>query len=223
VVNKARIKIMSVKIVKKILTGSACLLALAVAPVSEAAPIIFNSITMDVHSTDNIRVTTGDDATSLLTRFNSGSSICTVALDEFTAVGGKQNCGTSAQADLATLYTIDYALGGGTADFQLGADWGLGGILMGIDGGDVVRTNDIWWANNWNNADVINFSLTGTGSGTLQLLGFENCCSGNNSLRVSIDGGQTYSAVRASTPEPAPLALLGFGLLGLAVSRRRSA
>jgi len=213
---------MSVKIVKKIITGLACLLALAVAPVSEAAPIIFSNITMDVHSTDNIRVTAGDDATSLMSRFNSGSSICTVALDEFTGVGGKQNCGTAAHADLATLYSIDYSLGGWTADFQLGADWGLGGIIIGTDGGDVVRTDDIWWANNWNNADVINFSLSGAGSGTFQLLGFEHCCSGNNSLRVSVDGGQTYSAVRATTPEPAPLALLGFGLLGLAVSRRWS-
>lgn len=209
--------------VKKITMGIVSLLGLTIALVSEAAPIIFSKITMAVHSTNNIRVNAADNAASLLARFNSGAPICTVVLGEFTAVGGKQNCGTAPRADLATLYSIDYSMGGGTANFQLGADWGLGGILMGIDGGDVVRTNDIWWANNWSNADVINFSLSGTGSGTLRLLGFEHCCSGDNSLRVSLDSGQTYFAVRSSSvPEPAPLALLGFGLLGLAVSRRRS-
>jgi len=174
--------------VKKITIGAISLFGLTMVSASNASPILFSNITMDVHSTNNIRVTAADDASSLMTRFNSGSPICTVALTEFTNVGGRQNCGTPAHADLATLYTIDYSLGSGTADFQLGADWGLGGIIIGTDGGDIVRTNDIWWANNWNNADVIDFSLTGAGSGTFQLLGFEHCCAGNNSLRVIVDG-----------------------------------
>ncbi|PCI47496.1 MAG: hypothetical protein COB49_07160 [Alphaproteobacteria bacterium] len=197
------------------------LLSFIMVTASHAMPITFSSIKMEVRSTDNIRVLAADDATSLLARFNSGSPICTVALTEFTAVGGKQNCGTGSHDDLATLYTIDYFLGGGTADFQLGADWGLGGILIGADGGDILRTDDIWWANNWNNRDVIDFSITGSGYGSFQLLGFESCCSGNNSLRVSNDGGQTFSAVRVTVPEPTGLTLLGLGLMGFAVARKR--
>lgn len=208
-------------LMKKIL-GAASLCSFLMVSAAWATPITFNAITMEVRSTANQHVSSSDDATSLLARFNSGTPICTVAVQEFTNIGGKQNCGTAPHADLATLYTVNYFLGsGGTALFQLGADWGLGGIIIGADGGDIVRTDDIWWARSWTNADVIDFTISGSGYGTFRLLGFESCCSGNNSLRYSIDGGQGFSAVVAM-PEPAPLLLLGFGLAGLAFLRKRN-
>ncbi|NOZ42346.1 MAG: hypothetical protein GXP02_04160, partial [Alphaproteobacteria bacterium] len=46
------------------------LTVIPVVSVSQAAPIIFSGLTMDVHRTNNVRVGTGDDATSLLARFN---------------------------------------------------------------------------------------------------------------------------------------------------------
>ncbi len=189
--------------------------------VSWATPITFSSITMEVRSTANLRVSGSDDATSLLARFNSAAPVCTVAVQEFTNIGGKQNCGTAPHADLATLYTINYFLGSGTALFQLGSDWGLGGIIIGADGGDIVRTDDIWWANSWTNADVIDFTISGTGYGTFKLLGFESCCSGNNSLRYDVVGGQGFSAA-VVTSEPTALLLLAFGLAGLAFLRKRN-
>ncbi len=212
---------MSIKIFNKIMIGATGLFSLAMMSTSQAMPILFSNITMEVHSTSNIRVNGGDNATSLLTRFDSGSLICTVTLAEFTNVGGKQNCGTGSNDDLATLYTIDYFLNSGTADFQLGADWGLGGIIIGTDGGDILRTDDIWWANNWNNSDVIDFSVSSAGYGTFQLLGFEACCSGRNSLRVSVDNKQTFSAVVTTVPEPVTIALLGLGFMGLAMVRKK--
>ncbi|HEC01165.1 MAG TPA: PEP-CTERM sorting domain-containing protein [Sphingomonadales bacterium] len=205
---------------RKIL-GVASLCSFFMVSVSWAIPITFSSITMEVRSTANLRVSGSDDATSLLARFNSGAPICTVAVQEFTNIGGKQNCGTAAHADLATLYTINYFLGSGTALFQLGADWGLGGIIIGADGGDIVRTDDIWWANSWTNADVIDFTVSGAGYGTFKLLGFESCCSGNNSLRYDIVGDQRFSAA-VVTSEPTALLLLVFGLAGLAFLRKRN-
>ncbi|MBL4801522.1 MAG: PEP-CTERM sorting domain-containing protein [Emcibacter sp.] len=43
------------------------------------------------------------------------------------------------------------------------------------------------------------------------------------SLRFSVNGGKTFSAVTVtvSVPEPGALTLMGFGLMGLALSRRR--
>jgi len=205
---------------RKIL-GVAGLCSFFMVSMSWATPITFSSITMEVRSTANLRVSGSDDATSLLARFNSGAPICTVAVQEFTNIGGKQNCGTAPHADLATLYTINYFLGSGTALFQLGADWGLGGIIIGADGGDIVRTDDIWWANSWTNADVIDFTISGAGYGTFRLLGFESCCSGNNSLRYDVVGGQGFSAA-VVTSEPTALLLLAFGLAGLAFLRKRN-
>ncbi len=205
---------------RKIL-GVASLCSFFMVSMSWATPITFSSITMEVRSTANLRVSGSDDATSLLARFNSGAPICTVAAQEFTNIGGKQNCGTAPHADLATLYTINYFLGSGTALFQLGADWGLGGIIIGADGGGIVRTDDIWWANSWTNADVIDFTISGAGYGTFRLLGFESCCSGNNSLRYDVVGGQGFSAA-VVTSEPTALFLLAFGLAGLAFLRKRN-
>ncbi|MCF6215367.1 MAG: CCXG family PEP-CTERM protein [Emcibacter sp.] len=212
---------MPVKSSGKIITAAIGLFGLIMTLPSHAIPIIFSSITMEVRSTGNIRVNGGDTAASLLARFNNGTEICTVNIEEFTGIGGKQNCGTNPHDDLATLYTVNYSLGNGMALFQLGADWGLGGIIMGGAGGDSIRTDDIWWGYSWNNADVLNFTLDGPGTGSFQLLGFESCCSGANSLRVSVNGGQTFSSVMTSVPEPAALALLGFGLMGLTIARRR--
>lgn len=207
-------------LMKKIL-GAIGLCSFLMVSVSWATPITFSSITMEVRNTANLRVSSSDDATSLLARFNSGTPVCTVAVQEFTNIGGKQNCGTAPHADLATLYTVNYFLASGTALFQLGADWGLGGIIIGADGGDIVKTNDIWWANSWTNADVIDFTISGAGYGTFKLLGFESCCSGNNSLRYDIAGGQGFSAA-VVTSEPTALLLLAFGLAGLAFLRKRN-
>ena len=210
---------MSIKILSQILICAAGVAAIGFIPSSQAMPMTFTGITMEVRESHH-QVTGGDNAASLMAEFNSGNLLCHVNLGLFTSVGGPQTCGTG-KYNLSLLYGIDYVQSGGTVLFELGADWGRGGIIIGADGGDILRSDDIWWANDWNHGDVIDFTMSGAGSGSFQLLGFEGCCSGGNSLRFSVDGGRIFSAVTVTVPEPVPYTLMGLGLMGLILSRRR--
>lgn len=210
---------MPIKILSQIIICAAGMAATALIPASQAMPMTFTGITMEVRKS-NYQVTGGDNAASLMAAFNSGNLLCDVNIGLFTSVGGPQTCGTGSH-NLSLLYGIDYVQSGATVLFELGADWGRGGIIMGADGGDILRSDDIWWANGWNHGDVIDFEISAVGAGSFQLLGFEGCCSGGNSLRYSTDGGRTFSAVTVTVPEPVPYTLMGLGLMGLILSRRR--
>lgn len=203
--------------------SSALLMAtlLAVPLAAEAAPIY--SIDMEVRNS-TYAVQAGDTSAGLLAEFNSGSQVCDVALAAIDLVGSTQTCGGPA-TDIATLITLDLSQTS-TTRWQFGADWGRGGVIYLTNGGSGERTytQDIWWGLDWNSSQVIDFSISGTGSYTLGLLGFEACCGGAMSLRYSEDGGRTWQIAAVNVAEPGTLALLGLGLLGLGfVGRRKSA
>ncbi len=74
-------------------------------------------------------------------------------------------------------------------EFRLGADFGNGGQLY-IDGNALEEdwTDDLWWANNFSNPDVLQGSTFLTaGFHTLRALGYERCCDGPAQLQYRYD------------------------------------
>jgi len=207
---------------KKPLAAGVISSVLMMGTVAHAATIEFSKINMDVRSS-TYQVEGTDTVASLLTEFsNSGDLSCNVNLSEFTGIVSDDFCSGIGRRNLATLYTIDYMISGvGDIQFEFGTDWGRGGILIGTNAPETPITDNIWWAMNWNNSDVLDFSLSGAGAGSFRLLGFENGNTGPSSLRFSSDGGQTFAAVTQTVSEPAVGGLFLLGLAGLMMVRRR--
>ncbi|GAA6184295.1 CCXG family PEP-CTERM protein [Aliiglaciecola sp. NS0011-25] len=126
--------------------------------------------------------------------------------------------------DSVNLLTVEFDMSyEGSWTLEAGLDAGYGAELF-FDGILVSeRTDNLWWKYNWNNSDVFTIDLNNIaiGSHTIELFWAENCCSGNNSIRLTeVSSGevQTLSAASvdaASIPEPAGILLLGMGLLAL--------
>ena len=94
---------------------------------------------------------------------------------------------------------------------------------------EVVRLDDVWWANDWNDPDVFTtqIALAAGTSYTLVWLGFEGCCGGATTIRFSFEGGPFQILNEPNlepfvVPEAGMATLVGLGLGSLAV-RRRSA
>lgn len=85
----------------------------------------------------------------------------------------------------------------GTWSVRYGADFGFGGGLY-VNGSPLEEdwNNDLWWANNWANADVLQGSISlSAGYHRLEVIGFEGCCDGGITVQFQKPGGsfQTYS------------------------------
>lgn len=186
-------------------------------------------------TSSNYQVDGSESAQDLIDAHNAGTVLCTDSADGFVRMGPRQNCGFNRRGyslNLTTQFDLSTA---GEYTFQAGADWGRGGgvVLTDLGTGAAslhdLRTDDVWWARNWNNRDVFDTTFNlGPGSYSLAWIGFEYCCGGETSIRYSHNGSEflnfteeNFGAHLASVPEPGVLSLLGAGLAGVALIRRR--
>ncbi|HPG25898.1 MAG: CCXG family PEP-CTERM protein [Spirochaetaceae bacterium] len=156
-----------------------------------------------------------------------------------TTTTGLENISTAVYAagvtsNYSILLQVDMTLAvAGTYTFQVGTDWGRGGGMALVDNAtntilsEMVRTDDVWWANDWNNPDVFQttFSLAAGDSYSILWVGFEGCCGGTSTVRFSVDGGAFAPLTDTNfqpyvVPEPSVAVLLGLGLGLLARSGR---
>lgn len=173
---------------------------------------------------------TGDGFLDLMLQHQAGSLIRS---NVTTGLSGLSTAiyANGVTSNYSLLMTTTFQVGvAGTYTFQVGTDWGRGGAaaLMNADSGAIlsqrVITDDVWWNNDWNNADV--FTTTSTfvvgDRVTLAWVGFEGCCGGSSTIRFSVDGSayqnftQTNFQSYAAVPEPSTAAYLALGLVGLA-------
>ena len=215
---------LAVRFVGTLLQAVACFLLLS----PEARALSFQA---DFTAT-NYQVTAGNTYADLLAAHLAGAPRASVPLTALENVSAQVTAGVSTDYSILMTAVLDVAVAG-QYQFQVGADWGRGGVAAVIDNStgtvidELVRTDDIWWNNNWNDPDVFTTSLAlvaGT-SYTLAWLGFEDCCAGVTTIRFSFDGSP-FQVLNQSTiapfvvPEPSTALLLGLGLT-LVASRRR--
>ncbi|NNL67152.1 MAG: hypothetical protein HKP30_12975 [Myxococcales bacterium] len=212
------------------------LAALAALALALLLPSAAAALTIDVSFTaSTYQVQAGDRYADLLAEHTSG---VVLGASSVTSLAGVS---TSVYApgnttDYSVLMSVQLvAAQSGSYQFQAGVDWGRGGVAAVLDNGtgatvsELVRTDDIWWAYDWNHSDVFvtGANLTAGESYTLAWIGFEGCCAGSSTIRFSYEGSPftvldtgsmgPYAAVRA----PGAAALLGAALVALPLLRRR--
>ena len=134
--------------------------------------------------------------------------------------------------NIAFKATINFGVAAGSTGnytFRAGVDFGRGGAVF-LDGQAVdLRTNDMWWAGNYNNpSQFFQFSANiGAGNHTLNMYGLEGCCDGGQQMQFN--SGSGFKTIDNTTLPPVPepetyaMMLAGLGLLGFWARRKNAA
>lgn len=197
-----------------------------------------HALNFDVEFRDSTyQVQAGDTYDDLVLEHQSGLLQTTLQISGIDGLSSVVSAGVN--TDYSTLIRTTFTSAvTGTYVFQVGTDWGRGGASKAIVTGsgtvldEFVTTDDIWWAYDWNNPDVLTTTLALQQNETYSIgwVGFEGCCAGDVTFRFSVDGNpfQTLDdanfggfEIPTATPEPGTATMLGLGLVGLAAKRRR--
>lgn len=216
-------------------TSRTCLLQLLTAAAIALAPVSASAVIYRVDITDTIyQVQAGDTYADLLIQHQAGNLLSSNTISSVAGITAPIEAGVNSNYSMLITTTLNISVGG-TYEFQVGTDWGLGGASVIIDNGDgslvdqFVTTQNVWWNDDWNDPDVFSSVVTlGAGSSyDLAWLGFEDCCGGSASIQFSFNGGAFTSLTElniapfVSNPEPSTGLLLGLGLVMLSGKRRR--
>ena len=120
----------------------------------------------------------------------------------------------------------------GAWSFRSGVDFGKGGALF-LDGVALdFKSNDMWWAGNYNNGSqfLSGSSALSAGNHTLSIYGLEGCCDGGQQAQFKAGNNNFVSfgakdGLISAVPEPTTYAMLliGLGLLGFTARRKQEA
>lgn len=114
-------------------------------------------------------------------------------IENFNSVtkNSKFGAGNNFAAYSESFFNVDEA---GKWWFRYGADFGYGGGLY-IDGVALQEQwqTDLWWAGNWNSADVLQGNIDlAPGYHKLEVLGFEGCCDGGITVQYLKPNNNPY-------------------------------
>jgi hypothetical protein len=158
-----------------------------------------------------------------------GQSVAVASYDNLSPQGL-----LGAYTNYAFKSTVDFGVSDSNAGqwtIRSGVDFGHGGALF-IDGTAYdFKSNDMWWAGNYNNSSQY-FTTTlnlSAGNHVLTIYGLEDCCSGNHQAQFEVGNSQfasfgSHDGLAAAVPEPGTYAMLltGLGLVGFASRRKMS-
>ena len=181
-------------------------------------------------SASTITIQTGDDYRSNLASADDYRTAVSAIVGAPTALSSYDNLALNLN-DKGLEGTITFYVTSATSyDFRAGVDFGGGGALF-LDGHALdFKGSDMWWGGSYGTASqfLAGSSNLGVGAHTLQLYGFEDCCSGNSQVQFSVNGGQSYTSFGTNDGLPAvpeaqnfAMLLAGLGLVGT-LARRRS-
>ena len=178
----------------------------------------------------SISIQTGDDYQSNLASADDYRTAVSAIVGAPTAFSSYDSLALNLNGQGLEGTITFYVTSATSYDFRAGVDFGGGGALF-LDGQALdFKGSGMWWNSNYGTASqfLAGSSNLGVGAHTLQLYGFEDCCSGNSQVQFSVNGGQSYTSFASNDGLPAvpeaqnfAMLLAGLGLVGT-LARRRS-
>jgi len=188
-------------------------------------PLAANAFVIDIHD-NNSSVTTISAAETLVSTTSAASSENSTVINYFDGLGSNGHFGSD--ACFPACNNTDFAMHAyGNFMVDTAGDWTFGvntddGISVSIDGVEIIRYEGLT-----NNRDLLSIENLTAGLHSVDIVYFEH--HGGASVEFFSAAGShnqfnsSFNLVQsANVPEPAPIALLGLGLIGLAGARRKS-